>query len=206
MPTRRTRWIDGSPTGQPATYSAINPSLVISSRTSTTPGIPATSNVAAAKVNAVAQVANAVPTVREADQQAADVFRLWQARHGSRPIRIVDLDSSIKAAVAPMALSQFPSRLWTEDWSPVTLDGEVFSPGGEVISRAFLRDPAHIDDADPLAGAVSIIVGENPVVSVPEASTTSLFVVALPALLVLLRRRGWSVSRGNMSRVTQALQ
>jgi hypothetical protein len=85
----------------------------------------------------------------------------------------------------------------------VTLDGEVSSPGGEVVASAYFRDPAHIDDADPLAGAVSIIVGESPVVSVPEPSTTSLLVVALPALLVLLRRRGWSVSRGDMS---QALQ
>jgi hypothetical protein len=72
----------------------------------------------------------------------------------------------------------------------VTLDGEVSSPGGEVVASAYFRDPAHINDADPLAGGLSIILGESSVVSAPEPSTSSLLMVALPALLVLLRRRG----------------
>jgi hypothetical protein len=85
----------------------------------------------------------------------------------------------------------------TEFRLDVTLSGEVRSPGGEVVARAFLRDPAHINDADPLSGALSITLSGSdatpppgPSASVPEPSTASVLAVVLPAVLALRRRRG----------------
>jgi hypothetical protein len=63
---------------------------------------------------------------------------------------VVGETAQISSVYLPVSLSTVPVN--TQFTLDVALDGEVFSPGGEVISRAFLRDPAHIDDADPLTG------------------------------------------------------
>ena len=59
------------------------------------------------------------------------------------------------------------------------------APGGETAARAFLRDPAHADDPDPLAGGSSISITTDiagPVTAVPEPSGLALLAAALLAL------------------------
>jgi hypothetical protein len=77
----------------------------------------------------------------------------------------------------------------TEFHVVVDLSSEVVTPGNEVLGRAFLRDPAHIDDADPFAGALSITLGEDgtPPDQVPEPAGLSVVALALPAMLALRR-------------------
>jgi hypothetical protein len=75
----------------------------------------------------------------------------------------------------------------------VFLSGEVRSPGGETLARAFLRDPAHINDADPFAGAPTITFDTSATptgpVDVPEPSTLTVLGVAGAACWGLARRR-----------------
>jgi len=80
----------------------------------------------------------------------------------------------------------------TEFHVVVDLSGEVITPGNEVLGRAFLRDPAHVDDADPFAGALSITLGEDGTApgqgaSVPEPAGLSVVALALPTMLALRR-------------------
>jgi hypothetical protein len=76
----------------------------------------------------------------------------------------------------------------TEFGVEVILSSEVITPGGEVLGRAFLRDPAHVDDTDPFAGALSITLGEDdggPVAPMPEPATLSVVALALPVMFAL---------------------
>ena len=73
----------------------------------------------------------------------------------------------------------------------ISLFAEANAPGGETEAFAFLRDPAHADDPDPLAGGSFISIttdSTGPVGAVPEPSGLALLA---PALLALrFRRRG----------------
>lgn len=76
----------------------------------------------------------------------------------------------------------------------VTLNGEVRAPGAETIASAFLRDPAHVNDADPFAGASTITfetatTPPGPVAGVPEPSTWIMLGPALLAAWACGRRR-----------------
>ena len=71
----------------------------------------------------------------------------------------------------------------------IQLFAEANAPGGETEAFAFLRDPAHADDPDPLAGGSSISIttdGPGPISAVPEPSGLALLA---PALLALRFRR-----------------
>jgi hypothetical protein len=73
----------------------------------------------------------------------------------------------------------------------VTLNGEARAPGGETVALAFLRDPAHIDDADPLAGAPTITFetgSTGPVAGVPEPPAAAVLGLALLASALFARR------------------
>ena len=72
----------------------------------------------------------------------------------------------------------------------IDLFATASAPGGEAEALAFLRDPAHADDADPLAGGSSISIttdATGPVAAVPEPSGLALFAPALFALVFLRR-------------------
>ena len=75
----------------------------------------------------------------------------------------------------------------------VFLSGEVRSPGGETLASAFLRDPAHVNDADPFAGAPTITfdtaVSPTGPVGVPEPSTLTILGAAGTVCWRLGRRR-----------------
>lgn len=74
----------------------------------------------------------------------------------------------------------------------VTLFAEANAPGGETEASVFLRDPAHGDDPDPLAGGSSISIttdAAGPGGAVPEPSGLALFAPALLALRLLHRGR-----------------
>lgn len=67
----------------------------------------------------------------------------------------------------------------------ISLFAEANAPGGETEASVFLRDPAHADDPDPLAGGSTISIttdATGPVGAVPEPSGLALFVPALIAL------------------------
>ncbi|MGI0130863.1 MAG: hypothetical protein ACREEC_12070 [Thermoplasmata archaeon] len=71
----------------------------------------------------------------------------------------------------------------------ISLFAEANAPGGETEAFAFLRDPAHADDPDLLAGGSSITITTDaggPVSGVPEPSGLALLA---PALLALRCRR-----------------
>ena len=74
----------------------------------------------------------------------------------------------------------------------ISLFAEANAPGGETEAFAFLRDPAHADDPDPLAGGSSISIttdATGPVAAAPEPSGLALFAPALLALGLLRRGR-----------------
>lgn len=74
----------------------------------------------------------------------------------------------------------------------VTLNGEVRAPGAETIASAFFRDPTHVNDSDPFAGASTITFEtafSGPGTSVPEPSTLGMLGPALFALWAYGRRR-----------------
>ena len=73
----------------------------------------------------------------------------------------------------------------------VTLNGEVRAPGAETIASAFFRDPTHVDDSDPFAGASTITfeTATTPPVGVPEPSAAALLGSALLTAWASLRRR-----------------
>lgn len=71
----------------------------------------------------------------------------------------------------------------------ISLFAEANAPGGETEASVFLRDPAHVDDPDPLAGgsSISITTDTGPVSVVPEPSGLISLVPALLALCWLRR-------------------
>jgi hypothetical protein len=93
----------------------------------------------------------------------------------------------------PLDLSQIVDGTHIE--IDVELSGNVFAPGGETIATAFLRDPAHINDPNPLAGASTVTfetASPGPGNPVPEPTTVALLAPALAATwaaLGLVRRR-----------------
>src|SRR5262249_59148782 len=75
----------------------------------------------------------------------------------------------------------------------ITLSAEANAPGGETEASVFLRDPAHSDDPDPLAGGFSISITTD--ATVPEPSGLVLFAPALFALGFLRRHAVRSCNR-----------
>jgi hypothetical protein len=73
------------------------------------------------------------------------------------------------------------------------LSGDVRSPGGETLASAFLRDPAHANDADPFAGAPTITFqsasGPTAPSGVPEPSSLMAVGAACIASWVFTRWR-----------------
>jgi len=75
----------------------------------------------------------------------------------------------------------------------ISLFAEANAPGGETEAQVFLRDPAHADDPDPLAGGSSISITTDdtgPVTTVPEPFGLALFAPALLALRFLRQSQG----------------
>jgi hypothetical protein len=78
----------------------------------------------------------------------------------------------------------------------VFLTGEVRSPGTETAASAFLRDPAHVNDPDPFAGALTITFeaatpgpGTSLGSAVPEPSSLALIVPGLITAWASRRRQ-----------------
>ena len=93
----------------------------------------------------------------------------------------------------PLDLSQIVDGTHIE--IDVILTGNVFAPGGETIATAFLRDPAHVNDPDPLAGISTVTfetASPGPGNPVPEPATLTLLVAALAAT--------WATCRGSSRR------
>jgi hypothetical protein len=71
----------------------------------------------------------------------------------------------------------------------VTLNGEARAPGGETVASAFLRDPAHVDDADPFVGSPTLTFDTTPVGSVAEPSALAVLGTAMFGWSACGRRR-----------------
>ena len=77
----------------------------------------------------------------------------------------------------------------------IFLFGEVRAPGGETVARAFYRDPAFVNDVDPLAGATTFTFETAGPITVPEPSTWAMMLIGFVGLgYAAFRRSSRSVS------------
>ncbi len=130
-----------------------------------------------------------------------ETFDLDSAGLGATLTKQDDGGNNVVGATAEWGARQLPLDLsqivdGTQIEIDVDLTGNVFAPGGETIASAFFRDPAHVNDPDPFAGASTVTFETAAGIGVPEPSGLALIGPGLAWLWAWRRRRrGWAPRR-----------